>query len=62
METKIKWQWALSANDVGGHQGFILDEYDCMIASIQTVQGGHKLQPILEHIVALHNQSLADQA
>ena len=60
METKIKWQWALNGHDVGGYSGIILDENGSVIAHMQTTQGGNKLQPILEHIVSIHNQSLED--
>ena len=61
METKIKWQWAMNGTDVGGYSGVIVDEDGYTIANLWTVQGGNKLQPILEHIVSIHNQSLEDQ-
>lgn len=57
-ETKIKWKWCLHGYAVGGYSGFILDEYGFMVAEIATIQGGHKIQPILEHIVSIHNASL----
>jgi hypothetical protein len=57
METKVKWQWAIDAHNAG-YTGCIVDEEGYLIAQVSTIQGMHKIQPILEHIIELHNASL----
>lgn len=51
------WSWAVNPR---GHNGFILDEDGFVVVDLSTVEGAAKLQPILEHIVKLHNDAMLE--